>query len=81
MIKIDPRHFLPAPIEHVTWMGGSPPRPFPEISVEEYQYAMEIYFDDVRIWEDYWSERVSRDLADLFWNRARHDAHATFRDL
>ncbi len=66
--------------EHVAWMGGSSPASIHDIGVGEYQYAMELYFDTLRIWEDYWTPEVaSARLHDLFWNRARDDAHATYR--
>jgi hypothetical protein len=66
--------------EHVAWTGGTSPRPIHEIGVGEYLYAMELYFEDVDIWEDYWSPEVAgKGLRELFWNRARADAHATYR--
>lgn len=68
-------------IEHIAWTGGSSPRPMQEIGVEEYAYAMELFFEDVRIWEDYWNEPINKGANEIFWNRARGDAHATFRDL
>ncbi len=70
-------------LEHVTWMGGSSPLPVIEISVEEYAYAMELYFEQREEYRAYWKDhgrQHEQDYAEMFWNRARHDAHATYRE-
>ena len=69
-------------IKHIAWTGGSAPRPVPDISVEEYQYAMELYFADREEFRAYWKDYGlgdEKEYNDMFWNRARHNAHATFR--
>ncbi len=66
--------------EHTAWTGGSSPKPYAETSTVEQIYTVKLFMADCRLWLDYWrEERVPLDVKDIFWNRARGDAHATFR--
>ena len=66
-------------LEHVAWTGGSRPASIRDISVAEYAYAMELYFEDCLVWSEYWEEDTPWQIRQLFWHRARSDAHATYR--
>ena len=63
------------------WMGGSRPKPITECSVEEIALVSALFRDQFKTYYEYWKDYPSRDVARLFWNRARHDAHATTRNL
>lgn len=67
--------------EHVAWTGGSRPALFEDIEdTAEGRYVHRLYAADLRLWQDYWGEEiVPHDVRSIFWNRARGDAHATFR--
>lgn len=67
-------------MEHRAWTGGDGPRPLRECSAEERAYARKLYRAECRVWCDFWGrDGYELDVARVFWNRARHDAHATFR--
>lgn len=65
--------------EHRVWTGGSDPASIHDISVAEYAYAMELYFEDCGIWSECWKQEMPADIREVFWRRARDDAHATYR--
>ena len=67
-------------IEHVAWTGGSSPRLTVDVSHDEWEYIKKLYAEDLDTWRSFWQEDVvPLDVKDIFWNRARYDAHATFR--
>ena len=63
------------------WMGGSRPKPIEECSSDEIELVFALFREQYETWHDYWKDPPSFDVARIFWNRARHDAHATFRSL
>lgn len=65
----------------VAWMGGSRPKPITECSADEVALVSLLFREQFKTWHDYWKDYPSRDVARIFWNRARYDAHATMRDL
>lgn len=67
--------------EHVAWMGGSSPRPGLEvIGTPEGDYVVKLYWDQIDIWVAFWEERCPAEQREIFFGRARYDAHATYRD-
>ncbi len=67
--------------KHVTWMGGSVPRPYPEVAGSpEGAYVARLFQDEVNVWESHWGDKCAVDMRKVFWGRARYDAHATYRD-
>ena len=67
-------------MEHIAWTGGSPPQSILKISNEEYRYAVKLCNASCKAWRDYWGDEPDAGTFTLFWNRARYDAHATFRE-
>lgn len=73
-------------LEHRAWTGGSSPKPLHECSVEEISYVIYIYSEQCTWFAQYWKDirdgvnQIPRDVANTFWERARADAHATYRD-
>jgi hypothetical protein len=66
--------------EHVAWTGGSSPAPYDEISDLEREYVEKLFDEQADLWLDHWSEtELPEDVQATFWQRARYDAHATFR--
>jgi len=65
--------------EHVAWTGGSEPAPIRWVSTPERVYVYKLFRADIAVWEEYWKEKVPADVRAIFWNRARGDAHATYR--
>lgn len=63
------------------WMGGSRPKPIEECSSDEIALVSALFREQFKTWHDYWKDSPSLDVARIFWNRARHDAHATMRNL
>lgn len=62
----------------LAWMGGFRPLPYPEISQEEKALVSILFREQCEIYSCYWGD-LPKDMRRLFWNRARYDAHATFR--
>lgn len=67
-------------IDRIAWTGGSRPKPWGDISPEEKRFVGTLFNEQRKLWEDFWKEKLPRDLRNLFWGRARYDAHATFRN-
>lgn len=79
-IRTEEGHKMKETLQHVAWTGGSSPRPVMELSEAEWEYAKKLYVDDLDTWRSFWQEdTVPVDIRNIFWGRARHDAHATFR--
>jgi hypothetical protein len=68
--------FLGRPIK--AWTGGSEARAICEIGPEEFLLVLTLYKQQLATWTEQWSIEPDRDTRELFWNRARGDAHATF---
>ena len=67
-------------MEHVTWTGGTNPGKFKDITEIERAYVHELFQAECAVWIDYWKTRtIPVETRNIFWNRARNDAHATFR--
>ena len=66
-------------MEPIAWIGGTSPRPFRYVSIAEEMYTFELFWDQCNVFRDYWGEGPDGDVAEIFWGRARYDAHATFR--
>lgn len=70
----------------VAWTGGSPPRKFLQCSKGERAVRSRIFRDHMKICHDYWGDYLGLnesvlETARIYYNWARHDAHATFRHL
>lgn len=66
--------------ESKAWTGGSDPRPLSEITGFEREYVSALFAEQVTEWVECWGDLPKMDTVRLFWDRARHDAHATCRD-
>ncbi len=67
-------------MEHITWTGGTKPGKYSGITNIEQAYVLELFQAECNIWSNHWKTTViPPDTRAIFWNRARHDAHATFR--
>lgn len=64
----------------IAWMGGSSPKPILECSHDEVRLVAEIFAEQVETYSEFWKVPPDDDTISIFWNRARHDAHATFRE-
>lgn len=68
----------------IAWTGGSKPRKLMQCSKEERKLRSLIFYESmVMVW-DYWGDyrglnKTALDTARILYNRARYDAHATFR--
>lgn len=60
------------------WTGGDGPRALGTLGIER-RTVSEFFREQVTIWRDFWHDMPDRDTLRIFWNRARHDAHATHR--
>lgn len=61
------------------WTGGTSPLAWHLVSECERCLVVLFYVEQVDTWQDYWHEVPSAGLQNLFWQRARGDAHATVR--
>ena len=66
--------------QHRAWTGGSPPPPWPDTPDAQRRYAVRLYRDQCREWRAFWGDSPDADTARIFWGRAIHDAHATYRE-
>lgn len=64
--------------QHKAWTGGSAPRPLPEVSRDERRYISHLFREQCETFRAFWGD-LPGDVRRIFWNRARYDAHATFR--
>ncbi|QRM32684.1 hypothetical protein [Microvirga sp. VF16] len=62
------------------WTGGTPPRPLSQIGRLERALCRREFRRQLLEYRSCWGGLPERHLARLFWNRARHDAHATCRN-
>jgi len=62
----------------IAWTGGTHPDPFDKVSPAEQFLALKLYSSQVHLWCVTNKKELPQDLAILFFNRARYDAHATF---
>lgn len=63
----------------VAWTGGSDARPIEQVTGLERRCVRSLFRQQVIMWREFWKDRPDRDLLRIFWNRARLDAHATYR--
>jgi hypothetical protein len=63
----------------LAWMGGSRPAKLSRIGMLERSTVSNLFREQFDTFRDYWGTAPDADTARLFWNRARHDAHATWR--
>ena len=67
-------------MEHVAWTGGTKPGKYKDICEAERKYVNKLFQADCSVWIEYWKTRnIPLHTRDRLWDRARHDAHATFR--
>jgi hypothetical protein len=68
--------------DHVAWTGGTPPRAFYEVAGSpEGFYVVELFNNQCMVWMTHWKEKsVPLEQRNIFWGRARYDAHATYRN-
>lgn len=64
----------------IAWTGGSRPKKLADISQDERQFVRKLFKDQLQTWCGFWDSKADLDLCRVFWNRARYDAHATFRN-
>lgn len=64
----------------IQWMGGTPPRAPSEISPAEAGMQKFLFLEQVTVFRRYWGDSPDWDTLRIFYNRARHDAHASWRD-
>lgn len=64
-----------------SWSGGSMPHPLDRIDLTEALLAWRLFLEQSRYWLKYWTDTpLPCDFA-IFWNRARYDAHSTYRHV
>jgi len=61
------------------WTGGSAPAGLLEISREERELVSYLFQEQMTTWNQGWGGWPDKDTRRIFWNRARYDAHSTFR--
>lgn len=67
------------------WTGGTRPRRMLEISKEERLLRSKLFRDQMKTVFEYWGDyrglnESALDMARIQYNRARYDAHATYRN-
>lgn len=67
------------------WTGGTRPRRMLETSKEERALRSKLFRDQMRTVFEYWGDyrglnESALDMARIQYNRARYDAHATYRN-
>lgn len=67
------------------WTGGSSPRRMLEISKEERDLRSSLFREQMKTVFEYWGDyrglnKSALDMARIQYNRAAHDAHATYRN-
>lgn len=65
--------------DHYAWTGGSAPAKPSQTPRPVIAYTRTEFRRQVNDWRSYWHDFPSRDVFRTFYRRARHDAHATFR--
>lgn len=64
----------------VAWTGGSRPNKPSAISNAEAGIQKALFGEQVMVFRNYWGDSPNWDTLRIFFNRARYDAHATFRN-
>ena len=64
--------------KHKAWTGGYAATSFEELGQEAYEYALLLYRDQIREYEDYWGKHPDHDTSQVFYRRAFLDAYATY---
>ena len=59
------------------WTGGTSPEKYKAISVLEKQLVSIFFRSEINCFRNYWGDFPDKDTRAIFWNRAKHDAHAT----
>ena len=72
-------------VQVIAWTGGSRPRRMLEISKEERRLRSILFRDQMKTIFEYWGDYRGLndsvlDMARIQYNRARYDAHATYRN-
>lgn len=62
-----------------SWGGGSRPTNYKTISTLEKQLVSIFFRTEINCFRNYWGDFPNKDTRAIFWNRAKHDAHATVR--
>jgi hypothetical protein len=63
----------------IAWTGGCKPAKPSEISAAQASVQKYLFAEQVNTWFNYWHDYPNWDTLKIFFNRARYDAHATFR--
>lgn len=73
-------------LRHTTaWMGGSRPNPWLSTSCDERKKTCQLFREQCGYYLEAWGNLLPPspgshfEMARLFWNRARYDAHASYR--
>jgi hypothetical protein len=61
------------------WTGGTSPNPLAKINRFERETVRKLFREQFTTYANHWGEKPDHGTARIFWNRARHDAHATHR--
>ena len=68
-------------IKHVAWTGGSFPLSPADTPRDEWQYSNQLFHEQVEMFQAFWGDDPDLNTRNVFWLRARADAHATFRKV
>lgn len=64
--------------KHISWTGGSKPRPIGQVTGLERQYIRALFKEQCREYLNFWGD-LPKGIRRIFFNHARYDAHASFR--
>lgn len=67
------------PFRIIAWTGGTAPRPIGTVGRDERHAISYLFREQVTTWAGFWGDFPDRPTLRVFWNRARYDAHASFR--
>lgn len=63
----------------IAWTGGSEPLPFHAVSSLEARLVNALMDAQVAAFRAFWGKEPGTDVREIYWRRARYDAHATVR--
>lgn len=64
----------------IVWTGGSTPSKPSETPRAEWRVVKILLLEQVTEYTEYWHNNPSREVLEVYFVRARHDAHATIRE-
>ncbi len=66
-------------LQAYAWMGGSSPDNYKNVSLLEKMLISAEFRCQIMAFKRYWGNYPDLSTCRTFWNRARHDVHATLR--